>query len=60
MEKPVLFGTCTWLARKFGWSTAQTRFVVAFLAVADPTFAVGLLYVIAGLTLGDGPADDIV
>ena len=53
----VLFGTCAWLSRKFGWSVHKTRLAVAFMAVLDPTFFVGLVYIVTGIILGDDPPD---
>lgn len=55
MREPVLFGTCVWIAREFGWDITSTRFIVAALAVLDPTFFVGLVYVVVGLVVRDTP-----
>ena len=54
-EKPpaVLFGTCAWIARKLGRDVMWVRLTVAFVAVLDPTFIVGLAYVIAGMIVGE-------
>lgn len=54
-REPVLFGTCAWIARRLGRDVTSTRLVVASAAVLDPTFIVGLAYVLAGMMVGDGP-----
>lgn len=58
LEPPaVLFGTCAWLARKFGWDVHKIRLAVAFMAVLDPVCLVGFVYVITGIIAGDNPPD---
>ncbi len=58
----VLFGTCAWIAWKLGRDVMWVRLIMAFVAVLDPTFIVGLAYVVAGMIVGNppfGPSDPL-